>query len=133
MAHLVFWVFENGSSRFVVGVYLTYGSFLGFGIIQFEVFGLEVGSSAFPTPFRRVIRFVSSWTFGIFFLGILPAIALLFLLSLEFSAVIFDMARFFALVASDIWVNARRKEASSQSCCCGGSGHCEDMNVVTFP
>ena len=86
---------------------MTHGSFLGFEIIQFEVFELEVGSSAFPTPFRRVISFVASWTFGIFFLDILHAVALLFLLSLEFSAVIFDMPWFFAIVTSDIWVNAR--------------------------
>ena len=36
---------------------------------QFEVFGLEVSSSAFPTSFRRVICFVASRTFWIFFLG----------------------------------------------------------------
>ena len=133
MANLVFWVFKPGSCGFAfIRVILTHGGFLGFGNIQFEVFGLEVGSSAFPTSFRRVVRFVASWTFWIFFRCILPVIASLFFLSLEFSAVSFDMPGFFAIVASDIWVDARRKEVCTRSCCCRGCGHCGDMNVVTL-
>ena len=54
----------------------TYG-----GVLQFKVFGLEMGSNAFPTSFRRVVRFVATWTFWIFFFGILPVIASLFLLA----------------------------------------------------
>ena len=100
------------------------------GVFQFEVFGLEMGSSAFPTSFRRVIRFVASWTLWIFFLGILSFIAALFLLSFEFSAIVLDMSGFFAIVASNVWVDARREKASSRSCCCRGSGHCWYWNVV---
>ena len=100
------------------------------GVLQFRGFGFELGSSAFPTSFRRLVRFVASWTFWIFFLGILPVIAALFLLSFEFSAVIFDMSGFFAIVESIIWIDASRKKASFQSCCCRGSRHCWNWNVV---
>ena len=58
--------------------------------IQFEVFGLEVGSSAFPTPFRRMVRFVTSRAIGILFFGSLAFIAFLFLLSFEFWIVILE-------------------------------------------
>ena len=129
MANLVFWVFKNGSSRFIVGVISTHCSLLGFGIIQFEIFGLEVCSGAFPKLFRRVVRFVASWALWILFFGILEFVAFLFLLSFEFSTFIFDMSWFFAIVAGDIWVNAQGKEASTRSCCCG---HCGNVKIVTF-
>ena len=115
---------------FIFRVFLAGGLIGGRGVIQFKVFGLEVGSSAFPTSFRRVVRSVASWTFWIFFLGNLSVVAALFLLSFKFATIVFDMSRFLAIVASNVWVNARGKKASSRSCCCRGSGHCWYWNVV---
>ena len=122
-------------TRIVVDCLLLVSFWLGrivlFGVLHFEVFGLQVGSSAFPTPFRRVIRFVTSWTFWVFLFGILPVVALLFLLSFEFSAVVLDVPRIFDTFAGGIWVNPRRKKTSSRSCCWRGGRHCRDRNFVT--
>ena len=115
---------------FIFRFFLAGGLIGDRGVIQFKVFGLEAGSSAFPTSFRRVIRFVASRTFGIFFLSILPFVAALFLLSFEFAAIVFDMTWFLAIVASNVWIDARGKKASSRSCCCRGSEHCWYWNVV---
>ena len=115
----------------VVSIILAGGYIVLFCVLHFEVFGLEVGSGEFPTPFRRVVRFVASQTFWILLLGILPFVAFLLLLSFEFPAVFLDVPGFCAIVAGDIWVNAQKKNASSLSCCCRGSGHCGYRNVVT--
>ena len=130
MLNLVFWVFQNGGRLCIFCVVFAGGRMSGGSVLQFKVFGLEVGSGAFPTSFRRVVRFVASWTFWILFLGILPVIAALFLLSFKFSAFILDMSGFFAIVAGNVWIDARGKEASSRSCCCRGSGHCWYWNVI---
>ena len=125
-----FLCFQNGCWFGNFFVFFAGGRISGGSVLQFKVFGLEVGSSAFPTSFRRVVRFVASWTFWILFLGILSVISALVLLSFEFSAVIFDMSGFYAIVASNGWIDARGKKASSRSCCCRGSGHCWYWDVV---
>ena len=55
--------FQNGSSWFVVRVTLTDVCLVSCCIIQFEVFGIEVGSCAFPTPFGREIGFATCGAF----------------------------------------------------------------------
>ena len=100
--------------------------------MQFEVFGLEVGSSSFPTSFGRVVFFATSRAFRVLPFGALPIVELLFFLSFQFSAIVLDMSQFLAIVASDVWVNARRKDAFTRSCCCRGGGHCGNGNVVAF-
>ena len=95
--------FQNGGRLCIFCVVFAGGCMSGGSILQFKVFGLEVGSGAFPTSFRRVVRFVASWTFWILFLGILPVIAALFLLWFIFSAFILDMSGFFAIVAGNVW------------------------------
>ena len=93
------WIFKNGNGRCVGGVILTHGSFLRFGFIRFDVFGLEVGSSAFPTSFHWVVCFVAIRALSVLFFGRLAVIAFLFLLSFEISTVILDVSRVFAKFA----------------------------------
>ena len=74
---------------------------ISFGISEFEVFVLEVGSCAFPTSFCRMMCFVTSAS-GAFrmFLEDRSSLRLCSPLSFQFSTIIFGMAWFFALVAS---------------------------------
>ena len=71
-----FWVFQNGGRLCIFCVVFAGGRMRGGSVLQFKVFGLEVGSGAFPTSFRKFGWFVLSQVghFGYSFLVSCPSL-----------------------------------------------------------
>ena len=100
-------------------------------VLELEVFRLKVSSCAFPTPFRRLVRFVTSLALWVIFWADWRSLRLscFFLSSFRHS---FLMSWFLLKIARDPRVNAGGKEAITRSCCCRGSGHGWVWNVFTL-